>query len=160
MCGICGEIAFKGPPDIASVAAGAASMQSRGPDASGMFAQGALVVGHRRLSILDLSSASQQPMIDSELGLGVVFNGCVYNFRDIRRELIAKGYRFFSEGDTEIILKAYHAWGAACVTRFKGMFAFAIWERDSGRVILGRDRLGIKPLYYAGDGKRFRFASS
>jgi asparagine synthase (glutamine-hydrolysing) len=160
MCGICGEIAFKGPPDIASVAAGAASMQSRGPDASGVFAQGALVVGHRRLSILDLSSASQQPMIDSELGLGVVFNGCVYNFRDIRRELIAKGYRFFSEGDTEIILKAYHAWGAACVTRFKGMFAFAIWERDSGRVILGRDRLGIKPLYYAGDGKRFRFAST
>jgi asparagine synthase (glutamine-hydrolysing) len=160
MCGICGEIAFKGQPDIASIARAADTMQSRGPDASGVFAHGALAVGHRRLSILDLSSASQQPMIDSELGLGIVFNGCIYNFRDIRSELAAKGYGFFSEGDTEVILKAYHAWGSACVKRFKGMFAFAIWERDSGRVILARDRLGIKPLYYSDNGRRLRFAST
>ena len=99
--------------------------------------------------ILDLAPASQQPMTDNELGLGIVFNGCIYNFRELRAELEGKGYRFFSEGDTEVILKAYHAWGAACVKRFKGMFAFALWERDSGRVVLVRDRLGIKPLYYA-----------
>src|ERR1700712_3316723 len=105
MCGICGEVAFRGQTDIASVALAADSMRSRGPDASGVFAQGSFAVGHRRLSILDLSSASQQPMLDSELGLGIVFNGCIYNFRDIRSELISKGYRFFSEGDTEVIVK-------------------------------------------------------
>jgi asparagine synthase (glutamine-hydrolysing) len=135
-------------------------MRSRGPDASGIFSQDHLAFGHRRLSILDLSSASQQPMIDNDLGLGIVFNGCIYNFREIRSELIGKGYRFFSEGDTEVIIKSYHAWGKQCVRRFKGMFAFAIWERDSGRVILARDRLGIKPLYYTENSSSFRFAST
>jgi len=125
-----------------------------------VFAQGGMAFGHRRLSILDLAPASQQPMTDNELGLGVVYNGCIYNFRELRAELEGKGYRFFSDGDTEVILKAWHAWGASCVTRFKGMFAFALWERDSGRVVLVRDRLGIKPLYYAeGDGF-IRFAST
>jgi asparagine synthase (glutamine-hydrolysing) len=136
------------------------AMRSRGPDASGLFVQGPLAFGHRRLSILDLSPTSQQPMVDNDLGLGIVFNGCIYNFRDLRLELIGKGYRFFSQGDTEVILKSYHAWGKRCVRRFKGMFAFAIWERDSGRVVLVRDRLGIKPLYYTENGQRFRFASA
>jgi asparagine synthase (glutamine-hydrolysing) len=99
-------------------------------------------------------------MIDSELGLGIVFNGCIYNFRELRGELQARGYRFFSEGDTEVILKSYHAWGADCVTRFKGMFAFALWERDSGRVVLARDRLGIKPLYFSEGAGFIRFAST
>jgi asparagine synthase (glutamine-hydrolysing) len=99
-------------------------------------------------------------MIDNELGLGIVFNGCIYNFGELRDELQRKGYRFFSAGDTEVILKAYHAWGADCVLRFKGMFAFAVWERDSGRVILARDRLGIKPLYYTETPEFFRFAST
>ena len=135
-------------------------MHSRGPDGAGTFVQGPLAFGHRRLSILDLAPSSQQPMVDNELGLGIVFNGCIYNFRELRMELLGKGYRFFSQGDTEVILKAYHAWGSTCVRRFKGMFAFAIWERDSGRVVIARDRLGIKPLYYAeGDGF-FRFAST
>jgi len=99
-------------------------------------------------------------MVDNELGLGLVFNGCIYNFRELRAELQGKGYRFFSSGDTEVIIKAYHAWGSNCVRKFKGMFAFAVWERDSGRVVIARDRLGIKPLYYAqGDGF-FRFAST
>src|SRR3978361_2429459 len=140
MCGICGEIAFQGQPDISRVAAAADAMQSRGPDASGVFAQGPFVIGHRRLSILDLSSASQQPMVDSELGLGIVFNGCIYNFREIRSQLLEKGYRFFSDGDTEVILKSYHAWGKQCVQRFKGMLACAIWERGSGRGGLERER--------------------
>jgi len=99
-------------------------------------------------------------MVDNELGLGIVFNGCIYNFRELRAELESKGYRFFSQGDTEVILKAYHAWGPDCVRKFKGMFAFAIWERESGRVVLARDRLGIKPLYYTEGPDFFRFAST
>jgi asparagine synthase (glutamine-hydrolysing) len=136
------------------------SFAARGPDAAGFFAQGGAAFGHRRLSILDLQPTGQQPMVDAELGLAVVFNGCIYNFRELRAELTAKGYRFFSACDTEVILKAYHAWGARCVARFHGMFAFALWERDSGRVVLARDRLGIKPLYLAEVRGGLRFAST
>jgi asparagine synthase (glutamine-hydrolysing) len=138
----------------------AAALAPRGPDAAGVFAQGSVALGHRRLSILDLNATGQQPMFDPALGLAVVFNGCIYNFRDLRRELEQKGYCFFSACDTEVILKAYHAWGPRCVERFLGMFAFAIWERDSGRVVLARDRLGIKPLYLAETTGGLRFASS
>ena len=99
-------------------------------------------------------------MIDADLGLTLVFNGCIYNFRELRTELEAKGYRFFSDGDTEVILKAWHAWGENCVSRFLGMFAFAIHERDTGRLILARDRFGIKPLYLAEVNGALRFASS
>jgi asparagine synthase (glutamine-hydrolysing) len=136
------------------------SQQARGPDSSGMMLQGRAALGHRRLSILDLAATSQQPMTDPELGLSIVFNGCIYNFQELRSELIAKGYRFFSDGDTEVILKAYAAWGPRCVDRFHGMFAFAVWERDSGRIRLVRDRLGIKPLYWAETGNGLRFAST
>ena len=160
MCGISGEIVFGGTPDVGAVQAMNGQMISRGPDAGGIFAQKNIALGHRRLSILDLRATGQQPMIDPELGLAVVFNGCIYNFRQLREELIGKGYRFFSTGDSEVILKAYHAWGLDCVQRFYGMFAFAIWERDTGRLVLGRDRLGIKPLYLSEKGKRLRFASS
>jgi asparagine synthase (glutamine-hydrolysing) len=138
----------------------AATLAPRGPDAAGFFAQGAVALGHRRLSILDLNATGQQPMFDPALGLAVVFNGCIYNFRDLRRTLEQKGYRFFSTCDTEVILKAYHAWGPRCVEHFLGMFAFAIWERDSGRVVLARDRLGIKPLYLAETTGGLRFAST
>ena len=160
MCGICGEVRTRGDVSLASLSAMNAAMQPRGPDAGGVFAQGGMAFGHRRLSILDLAPASQQPMIDNELGLGVVFNGCIYNFSELRDELKSKGYRFFSQGDTEVILKAWHAWGSSCVARFKGMFAFALWERDSGRVVLVRDRLGVKPLYYAEGSGFIRFAST
>ena len=135
-------------------------MFPRGPDGNGVFQSGPLAVGHQRLRILDLSEHAQQPMIDSELGLGIVFNGCIYNFRDLRVQLQGLGYRFFSDGDTEVILKAYAAWGIECVDRFHGMFAFAIWERDAGRLILARDRLGIKPLYYTELNNGLRFAST
>jgi asparagine synthase (glutamine-hydrolysing) len=160
MCGICGEMRTSGDVSHASFSKMTHSMRSRGPDAAGTFSQGSLAFGHRRLSILDLAPASQQPMLDNELGLGLVFNGCIYNFRELRSELADKGYRFFSDGDTEVILKSYHAWGKDCVKKFKGMFAFALWERDSGRVVLVRDRLGIKPLYYAEGPGFFRFAST
>ena len=135
-------------------------MRPRGPDAGGAFMQDRVAFGHRRLSIIDLASASQQPMIDPQLGLAIVFNGCIYNYRELRGELAAKGYKFFSQGDTETILKAYAEWGPRCVERFYGMFAFAIWERNSGRVVLARDRLGIKPLYYVERPGSFRFAST
>src|SRR3954468_5382113 len=160
MCGICGEVRTSGDVCLAGLSMMTDSMRARGPDASGIFAQGAMAFGHRRLSILDLAAASQQPMVDNELGLGLVFNGCIYNFRELRSELRGKGYRFFSQGDTEVILKAWPAWGPDSVRKFSGMFAFALWERDSGRVVLVRDRLGIKPLYYAEGPGFFRFAST
>src|SRR5947208_5072244 len=160
MCGICGEVRREGHVSLASLSRMTSSMHARGPDAAGVFAQGAIAFGHRRLSILDLAPSSQQPMVDNELGLGLVFNGCIYNYRELKAELRDLGYRFFSEGDTEVIIKAYHAWGDEFVSRFKGMFAFALWERDSGRVVLARDRLGIKPLYYCEGPGFFRFAST
>jgi asparagine synthase (glutamine-hydrolysing) len=160
MCGICGEISFQRAADPAVVHAMAQELRARGPDSAGFFAQDRLCLGHRRLKIIDLSDASQQPMVDAELGLSIVFNGCIYNYEDLRAELRGLGYRFFSEGDTEVILKSYHAWGSSCVERFLGMFAFAIAERASGRVVLARDRLGIKPLYLAEVAGALRFASS
>lgn len=132
----------------------------RGPDGSGMVIHGSTALSHRRLSIIDLSQKARQPMVDGELGLTIAFNGCIYNYPELRAELETKGYRFFSHGDTEVILKAWHAWGTACVERFHGMFAFVIHERDTNRVVMARDRFGIKPLYLAKIGRAVRFASS
>jgi asparagine synthase (glutamine-hydrolysing) len=161
MCGLCGEIRFDGDrPNELAVRAMLYAMQARGPDAEGLWARNHIALGHRRLSILDLSTASGQPMVDAALGLSIVFNGCIYNFRELRRELEGAGYRFISDGDTEVILKAYHAWGSHCVDRLNGMFAFAIVEHESGRLVLARDRLGIKPLYYTEPPGAFRFAST
>ena len=161
MCGICGEIRFDGvPTEAKTVQAMMERMDRRGPDADGIFLQDAVGFGHRRLKIIDLSSKAQQPMVDAELGLTIVYNGAIYNYPELRRELQSMGYRFFSTGDTEVILKAYHAWGRECVERLNGMFAFAIWERDSGNVCIGRDRLGIKPLYLAEVKGAVRFAST
>lgn len=160
MCGIYGELRFDSTsPDLGRLAMCGDRMAARGPDGTGLFAQGSVALGHRRLKIIDLSEASQQPMIDNALGLALVFNGAIYNYKELRAELESRGYRFFSHGDTEVILKAYHAWGPHCVERFNGMFAFAVWERDSGRLTLARDRLGIKPLYLAASADRLRFAS-
>ena len=114
MCGICGEVTFDGSAAGGCIAAMTERMYARGPDAGGAFMQDRVAFGHRRLAIIDLAAASQQPMVDPQLGLAIVFNGCIYNFRDLRRGLEAKGYRFFSTCDTEVILKAYHAWGARC----------------------------------------------
>ncbi|MEW5423841.1 N-acetylglutaminylglutamine amidotransferase [Amorphus sp. 3PC139-8] len=161
MCGICGEVTFDG--SIASAAALGRiteAMAPRGPDAEGIVGRGRVMFGHRRLSIIDLSARAEQPMVDTQLGLTIVFNGCIYNYPDLKQTLEAEGYTFFAHSDTEVILKAYHAWGPSCVERFHGMFAFAILERDSGRVVLARDRFGIKPLYLAEAPGRLRFASS
>ncbi|GAA0799339.1 N-acetylglutaminylglutamine amidotransferase [Spirilliplanes yamanashiensis] len=161
MCGFAGEFRYDGhPADGGAVRRMLPCLASRGPDGEGVWERGAVALGHRRLKIIDLSEAGAQPMTDAELGLTLVFNGCVYNYRQLRAELEAAGYRFFSNSDTEVIIKAYHRWGAACVERFLGMFAFVLVEHDSGTVVLGRDRLGIKPLYLAESGSRLRFASN
>ena len=161
MCGICGEIRYDDQSaDVGAVARMAESMVRRGPDADGLVSRGRVAFGHRRLKIIDLSEHSQQPLVDSQLGLMITFNGAIYNYPELREELDGKGYKFFSSGDTEVILKAYHAWGLECVERFNGMFAFAIHERDTGRVVLARDRLGIKPLYYTQSPGQLRFAST
>jgi asparagine synthase (glutamine-hydrolysing) len=161
MCGICGEIRFDGQlADVAAVARMTATMASRGPDSDGVVAHGTVALGHRRLSIIDLSSHGAQPMVDSDLGLTLVFNGCIYNYKELHKELEASGYQFFSTADSEVVIKAFHRWGPRCVERFRGMFAFAIADRDSGVVTLARDRLGIKPLYLAETADRLRFAST
>lgn len=150
MCGICGQLKFDSQaPDAGTLDAMTQTMTPRGPDSQGMVLSSRVALGHRRLKIIDLSDAAGQPMVDAQLGLSIVYNGAIYNYPQLRRELQSKGYSFFSTGDTEVILKAYHAWGPDCVARFNGMFAFAIVHRDSGQAFLARDRLGIKPLYYA-----------
>lgn len=161
MCGIAGEITSGRPADLAAVAAMTDCMAARGPDDSGAWAREGVALGHRRLAIIDLSSHGHQPMHDPELGLTVAFNGCIYNYPQLRQELLGKGYRFFSHSDTEVVLKGYKEWGERVVGHLHGMFAFAVAETDSGRVLLARDRLGIKPLYWseAGEGT-LRFASS
>ncbi|MCM3562981.1 N-acetylglutaminylglutamine amidotransferase [Hydrogenophaga intermedia] len=161
MCGLAGEIRFdREAIDPGAIARMNQSQRARGPDGQGLMVFDRFGFGHRRLKIMDLSDAAQQPMFDPGLGVGIVFNGAVYNHNALRQELQAKGYRFHSSGDTEVLLKAYHAWGPRFVERLNGMFAFAIWERDSGRVLLGRDRLGIKPMYLAPVPGGLRFAST
>jgi asparagine synthase (glutamine-hydrolysing) len=161
MCGICGELRLDGHvPDLAVLGRMLHRLERRGPDHEGSYSDGPLALGHRRLAIIDLSPRSHQPMIDNELGLVLVFNGTIYNYRELREELRGRGYSFFSDGDSEVILKAYAAWGEQCVEHLTGMFAFAVWDIRRRRLFLARDRLGIKPLYYSHDGKTFRFASN
>ncbi len=161
MCGICGQIDFKHSAlSLENLEAMTSRLSNRGPDDVGLHLHGSTALGHRRLKIIDLSERARQPMEDSQLGLTIVYNGALYNYDYLRSELISQGYQFFSDGDTEVILKAYHAWGADCVKVFNGMFALAIAHRDSGDLFLARDRLGIKPLYYAITDKTLRFASS
>lgn len=135
-------------------------MAPRGPDAWGFHSQGPVALGHRRLKIMDLSDGSAQPMVEPDLGLAISFNGAIYNFPELREELQALGYHFRSSGDTEVLAKAWHAWGKDMLPRLNGMFALAIWEPVSQRLFLARDRLGIKPLYLSCTGERLRFASS
>lgn len=161
MCGIAGELRFDGQlPELDVLARISGQMINRGPDAAGSWANGPIALAHRRLKIMDLAEASGQPMIDTQLGLSMVFNGAIYNYPALRGELEVLGYQFFSGGDTEVVLKAYHAWGEKMLERLNGMFALAIWERDSQQLFLARDRLGIKPLYLSQTPKRLRFASS
>src|SRR5210317_1658953 len=120
----------------------------RGPDEGGLHIEPGLGFGHRRLSIIDLSSG-QQPLFNEDGTVVVTYNGEIYNFPDLTNELKALGHRFRTHCDTEVIVHAWEAWGEACVDRFRGMFAFAVWDRNRRSLFLARDRLGIKPLHYA-----------
>ncbi len=161
MCGICGELRFDGAPaDMGKVERMTKRLWHRGPDHGGSYSDGSMGFGHRRLSIIDLSEKSNQPMIDAELGLVLVFNGTIYNYPELKRQLQARGYHFFSDGDSEIILKAYREWGNQCVEKLQGMFAFAIWDMRNKSLFLARDRFGIKPLYWSNSKSRFHFAST
>jgi len=161
MCGICGELRFdKQSPELTTVHHMMDKLVRRGPDSGGDYIDRNLAFGHRRLSIIDLSERANQPMVDKVLGLTIVFNGTIYNYPQLRDELIQKGYQFFSHGDTEVIIKAYAEWGIHCVERLHGMFAFAVWDEKQQILFLARDRLGIKPLYYSQTARHFRFASN
>ena len=159
MCGIAGELRFDGSvPDTVTLERMSAHLARRGPDGSGLWHDGPVAFAHRRLAIIDLSERSSQPMVAD--GLTLVFNGTIYNYPEMRTLLHGLGHPFFSDGDTEVILRAYAEWGEACVERLHGMFAFALWDALKQRLFLARDRLGIKPLYFAHTGRFFRFASN
>ncbi len=132
----------------------------RGPDHEGQWNEGGVALGHRRLSVIDLHPRAHQPLKDPDSGRVLAFNGCVYNYPELREELRERGHRFRTTGDSEVILKAYAEWGEDCVGRLHGMFAFALWDPGAERLFLARDRLGIKPLYYHRTSSAVRFASS
>jgi asparagine synthase (glutamine-hydrolysing) len=149
MCGIAGAVAGPGQtPDREAVARITRALAHRGPDAEGIVVDGAVAFGHRRLSVLDLSAVSNQPMRDTSGRWLLVFNGEIYNYEALRDELRALGHVFATRGDTEVLLEALKAWGPAAVERCRGMFAFALWDTQARRLTLGRDRLGKKPLFY------------
>jgi asparagine synthase (glutamine-hydrolysing) len=135
-------------------------LQKRGPDSDGTFVKAPVAFGHQRLAIIDLSDKAAQPMLDDAAGVALVFNGTIYNYPDLRKQLQALGHRFKSTGDTEVILRAYIEWGEDCVVKLQGMFAFAIWDEKKQRILLARDRTGIKPLYYSQTSQRLLFASN
>src|SRR5688572_7739388 len=158
MCGICGIFDRSGRAEPALLNRMTVALRHRGPDGEGDFFDGEVGLGHRRLSIIDVAGGAQP--IDNEDGrLQIVFNGEIYNFVELRAELEAFGHRFKTRSDTEVIVHAYEQWGRDCVTRFNGMFAFAIWDSSRREVFLARDHLGIKPLYYVDLGTRVLFAS-
>ena len=159
MCGICGIYNLQGAPvDRDLLGRMNDTMIHRGPDGAGLFVDGSVGLGHRRLAIIDLHSGDQ-PMATDDGRLQVVFNGEIYNFRELKDELEAHGHRFRTHSDTEVILHGYRQWGAAFVDRLRGMFAIALWDAPNRTLLLVRDRLGKKPLYYYSDGSRLVFGS-
>lgn len=158
MCGIAGILYFDRPGEDRSVVKRMTdAMAHRGPDAHNDFVQGPVALGHRRLSIIDLSDTANQPLADHSGRYRIVFNGEIYNFRDVRAKLT--GYPFSTNGDTEVLLAAYIKWGADCLHQLKGMFAFAIWDIQQQELFIARDRMGVKPLYYYSSDRLFLFAS-
>lgn len=149
MCGIAGIFATRDDeiPSAELLTRMTDAITHRGPDESGIHTEPGVALGHRRLSIIDIASG-QQPLFNDHKSAAIVFNGEIYNFTALRTELEAEGFRFHTNSDTEVILRAWEAWGRSCVTRLRGMFAFAIWDQQRRQLFLARDRLGIKPLYY------------
>lgn len=160
MCGICGILNLDGIPVQRGVLEKMCkTLEHRGPDNRGIHIDQNIGLGHQRLSIIDLSEAANQPLSNKDSSIWIVYNGEIYNFREIRKELESKGYQFRSNSDTEVIIYAYEEWGIDCVVKFNGMFAFAIWDERKKRLVLVRDRIGIKPLFYYLDSQKLVFAS-
>ena len=160
MCGIAGQYCFDGrAPDRELLARMSEQLIHRGPDGVGTEIRGCTGLVHRRLAIIDLSDDGLQPMTNEDKTLWLVFNGEIYNYIELREELIKKGHRFHSQSDTEVILHAYEEWGAGCLQRFNGMWAFALWDEKAQQLFCARDRFGIKPFYYTGINGSFLFAS-
>jgi asparagine synthase (glutamine-hydrolysing) len=158
MCGIAGIVSFNNDPaDPAAIRRMTDAMAHRGPDATGYFSEGPVSLGHLRLSIIDLSTAANQPFTDNTSRYQLIFNGEIYNYRSVRDRL--GDYAFRTNSDTEVILAAYLKWGPGCLQWLRGMFAFAIWDRQEKELFIARDRMGVKPLYYYTDGDRLIFAS-
>jgi asparagine synthase (glutamine-hydrolysing) len=160
MCGICGKV-YLDPSrriDEGELASMRDAMVHRGPDAGASHIDRNVGLGHRRLSIIDLA-ASVQPMSNEDGSIWIVFNGEIYNFQELRADLVSKGYRFKTSGDTEVIIHLYEELGEECVTKLRGMFTFAIWDTRTGTLFVARDRIGVKPLYYAMDGQALLFGS-
>jgi asparagine synthase (glutamine-hydrolysing) len=159
VCGLCGAVDLDGLEDAACVERMADAMVHRGPDDRGTYGDAHASLGFLRLSIIDLSPLGHQPMAALDGDVQLVFNGEIYNYRELRRDLVARGHVFRSESDTEVLLAAYLEWGQECVRELRGMWAFAIWDRRAQRLFCSVDRFGIKPLYYRRDGTRLVFAS-
>lgn len=160
MCGIAGIYNPDGAPlDSNVLTRMARALQHRGPDGERFYMDGGLGLAHRHLRIIDLSDAAMQPMTNEDGTLWLIFNGEIYNYIELRPELEAKGHRFCSRSDTEVLLHAYEEWGADCLRRLNGMFAFALWDSRAKKLFLARDRMGVKPLYYWWDNHTFLFAS-
>ena len=159
MCGICGEFKFNGKSfnDI-KLTYLMNSISNRGRDSKGTFKNTDIFLGHHRLSIIDTSDKSNQPMVIENYV--IVFNGIIYNYKDIRQKLIAKGHIFKSTGDTEVVIRSYIEYGDKCVEHFDGVFSFCIYNLTKKNVFLARDRIGIKPLYYSIDNSQLVFSSS
>jgi asparagine synthase (glutamine-hydrolysing) len=161
MCGLCGELRFDhSVPEQNVIERMKEKLQKRGPDSEGSYINAPIALGHRRLAIIDLSDKAAQPMLDEPAGIALVFNGTIYNYPDLRKELQALGHNFKSTGDTEVILRSYIEWGENCVARLQGMFAFAIWDNKKQIMLMARDRSGIKPLYFSQTPQRLLFASN
>ena len=159
MCGICGIYNIKNAPvDKGTLTSMTDIMKHRGPDGSGFYISGNIGMGHRRLSIIDVEGGGQ-PIANEDGSIHVVFNGEIYNYIEIREELLRSGHQFVTRSDTEVIVHAYEEWGEECVNRFNGIFAFGLWDGIHRTLFLARDHLGVKPLYYHLDGERFIFAS-
>jgi len=159
MCGIVGIWDFKNDVDKNVLKHMRDLLQHRGPDDKGIYIDGNIGLGHRRLSIIDLSKAGHQPMCNEDGTVWITYNGEIYNFKEIREELERKGHQFKSDTDTEVVIHAYEEYGPECLSLFNGMFAFAIWDGNKKQLFLARDRIGIKPLYYSQYKNSFVFAS-
>ena len=160
MCGIAGAVEFDGrPADVAAIRSMTAAVAHRGPDGTATFVDTACGLGHRRLAVIDLSEAAAQPMFDATGRFAVTYNGEIYNFLELRRELERAGTAFKTQSDTEVLVNAFAVWGVECLSRLNGMFAFAIWDRQQRRLTIARDRYGTKPLYYSITPSAFLFGS-